>query len=152
MKVIIAVDQTDNWKQIIEATVKRSWPSDTIFRILTVVEPGADALDKTKTHQAHTADRVVHEARALMFEHLPGCTVYSEVRKGKAADELVTVAANWMVDKIILGTHGRKANRLIPATVPQLVSQNSCCSVDLVKLTPVKASVGESSLTQATAQ
>ncbi len=151
MKVIIAVDQTDNWKQIIEATVKRPWPSDTIFRILTVVEPGDDALDKTKT-QGSSADKVVHEARALLFKHLPGCTVYSEVRKGKAADELVTVAANWMVDKIILGTHGRKSNRLIPATVPQQVSQNSCCSVDLVKLTPAKASAGEPSLTQATAQ
>jgi len=143
MKVIIAIDQTGNWKQIIEATVKRSWPSDTIFRILTVVEPVETPLDKPKTHHESAADKVVHEARALLFKHLPGCTVYSEVRKGKPADELVTVAANWMVDRIILGTHGRQANRLIPGTVPQLVTKNSCCSVDLVKLTPAAAAAAQ---------
>jgi nucleotide-binding universal stress UspA family protein len=146
MKVIIAIDQTENWKQIIEAVINRPWPPDSIFRIVSVLEPiEEDAhthglsliIKEARLHKSQMADKILHEARTLLARCFPECIVYSEVRKGKAQEELVSAATNWMVDKIILGAHGRSANRLIPGTVSRFVAKHSPCSVELVRLKPL---------------
>lgn len=143
MKVLVAVDQTENWKQIIESVVTRPWPQDTIFRIVTVLEPfqtdsSLSGLNQVMTeanqHRAEQADKIVHNARTQICKRLPGFTACTEVRKGKAQEELIYAAADWMADKIILGAHGRHANRLIPGTVSQYVANNCHCSVELVRL------------------
>jgi nucleotide-binding universal stress UspA family protein len=143
MKVIIAIDQTENWKQIIESVVNRLWPQDTIFRILTVLEPSKSdsslpglniMLAEANESRASIADKILHDARSRICRGVPECTAYTEVRKGRAQDELVSAAANWMADKLILGAHGRSANRLIPGTVSSFVAKNSICSVELVRL------------------
>jgi len=144
MKVIVAIDQTDNWKQIVDYVVSRTWPVDTIFRVLTVVESTDRSVNNTGASKSLTADRILHQARAQLLKYLPACTIYTEVRKGNAAEELVTIAANWMVDKIILGCHGSSSNRLIPGTISQSVATHSCCSIDLVKLKAATA-IGEKS-------
>lgn len=143
MKVIVALDQTENWKQIIDSIVKRPWPQDTVFRVVTVLEPfqgdtGIAGLNQVMAeaneHKARTAEKILHQARTRICKNLPACTAFCEIRKGKAQEELVGATADWMADKLILGAHGRHANRLVPGAVSQFVAKNSVCSVELVRL------------------
>lgn len=145
MKVIIAIDQSFSWKQIIEAVLKQHWPENTCFKVLTVIEPtqweefGAhkwEELLKDVAKRRHDfASEILAQARKLLEDGVADCTVHTELRQGKARREIVDAAIEWMADKVILGAHGRASNRLmLPGTVPSSVAQNAHCTVELIRL------------------
>jgi len=147
MKVIVAIDQTENWKQVIDAVTKRRWPADTSFRILTVVAPEEwqdlefadtnDILREIVKLRCLTAERILQAARQKLSEAFSDCTVHVELRKGSPRIEVLDAAVDWMPDKIVLGAHGHDCNRLLPATVSRAVAQYAKCSVELVRLKSV---------------
>jgi nucleotide-binding universal stress UspA family protein len=144
MKVIIAIDQTVNWKFLIETVIKRHWPKDTSFRVLTVVPPlewkdmedlgSGEILQEIIKLRKKTAENILHEAREQLIQNITDCSVHTELRKGSPRDEILQAAASWMADKIILGAHGHAQNRLLPGAVSRSVALNALCSVELVRL------------------
>ncbi|SRR5579875_51281 len=144
MKVIVAIDQTEYARQILDAVIARRWPADTTFRILTVLEPlhwervVSSEWNKLSLELAaarrRKADEVLSEARKKVQKALADCPVHVELREGSAREEIVTAAVEWMADKIVLGAHGRAPNRLLRATVAGSVAKHAPCTVELVRL------------------
>lgn len=145
MKVIIAIDQSAFAQQVVDSVLRHNWPEDTTFKVLTVIEPsqldefGAgkweDLISAVQERRCKTASEVLNQARQKIQAKLPGCSVHTELRQGKARTEIVDAASEWMADKIIVGAHGRSPNRLMLAgTVPAAVAQNAHCTVELVRL------------------
>jgi len=140
MKVIVAIDQTDYSRQIIDSLVKHSWPKDTAFKLITVIEPQQWEQPKWRqlaaevfTQLEEAAINLLKKARSRLEEEVPDCTIHIEVRQGSAKDELLKAAIDWMPDKIVVGAHGHSPNRLL-GSVPRTLSRRAPCSVELVRL------------------
>jgi nucleotide-binding universal stress UspA family protein len=146
MKVMVAIDQSAFWPQVMDALLSRDWLPGTQFKILTVVEPlpfrWEDIADEEWKNRAHelaekrrcAAEKVVLDARYKLQHQVSDCIVHTDVRQGRARDEIVNAALDWVPDKIILGAHGRSANRLFPGAVSHTVARHAPCSVELVRL------------------
>lgn len=158
MKVLVAIDQSEFWPQIISSLAKRTWLPDTQFRILTVIEPLLfrwDELsqpdwqllaDEVLEKRCGKAEKILAEARQRLQQEVTDCIVHTEIRHGQAREEVMSAAIDWMPDKVILGAHGRSPNRLFPGAVSHTVARQAPCSVELVRLfdpsepTPARAS------------
>jgi len=142
MKVIIAIDRSVNWKQLIEAATIRRWHRDTAFKILTVLEPlqwetpviGTEIAHEVALRRQKLASQILLQARKIIQDKIPECTAHVELRQGSARIEIVNAASEWSADKILLGAHGHAPNRLFAGSVPQAVAQHALCSVELVRL------------------
>jgi len=149
MKVIVAIDQSDNWKQVIDAVTKRRWHQDTSFRILTVIEPlqweraciaESEIAHEVGLRRQKHASQILLEAKKIIENTVSGASVHVELRQGSPRNEIVMAATDWMADKILVGAHGHAPNRLFSGSVSHAVAQNAQCSVELIRLidAPVK--------------
>ncbi len=71
--------------------------------------------------------------------------VETELRYGKALDEIVYLAAKWEADKLIIGAHGHQPNRLLASGVSFSIPHNAECSVELIRLRPLTNAQSNSS-------
>lgn len=144
MRVIIAIDQSHYWKQVIEAVTKRPWPPDTEFKILTVAEPlAAQAQDVIAWQQVaqevlgrreEYAKSILQQARQAIENQCAHASVHAEFRHGSPRVEILRAATEWMADKIVIGAHGPAGNRFFPGVIPHTVVRQAHCSVELVRL------------------
>ncbi len=148
MKVLIAIDQTPYWQQILDAVSKRHWPGGTLFKILSVVEP-ADRPDsdpvewqllalEAYNRRHRETEQILATARALLVESLSDCSIHTEIETGDPRIIILNVAAQWMPDKIVLGAHGHIPNRLVPGTCTRTIARHSPCTIELIRLRPHK--------------
>lgn len=143
MKVIIALDQSEYADQVVEAVLKRQWPQDTAFKLLTVIEPspwahlGSDnwqsVLKEISDNRQQLASEKLGTYRAKLSEQIPDCSVHTEIRNGNARSEILAVTTEWMADKLVLGAHGHSPNRLL-GRLPQALAQHAPCTVELIRL------------------
>lgn len=150
MKVVVAIDQTVYAGQIIDEILRRQWPADVSFKVVTVVEPPpwqeADWQKRQKLAEEvygqleERALTSLKRTRAQISENIPGSTVHIEVCRGIAKDELLKSITDWMPDKVIVGAHGHSPNRLL-GSVPRTLSREAPCSVELVRLKKIPAAV-----------
>lgn len=143
MKVIIAFDQSEYADQVVEAVLKRQWPQDTAFKLLTVIEPSPwahfgsenwqSALKQIAYNRQQLASEKLGIYRAKLSEQIPDCSVHVEIRNGNARGEILAVTTEWMADKLVLGAHGHSPNRLL-GKLPQSLAQHAPCTVELIRL------------------
>jgi nucleotide-binding universal stress UspA family protein len=160
MKVIIAIDQSVYWTQLIEAATKRRWHQDTAFKILTVLEPlqwetlavGTELAQEVARRRQKLASQILSEARKIIQDSIQECTVHVELRQGSPRTEIINAATEWSADKLLLGAHGHSQNRLFAGSVSQAVAQHALCCVELVRLRePSEKATKESSRERSTA-
>jgi nucleotide-binding universal stress UspA family protein len=142
MKVVVAIDQTDNRFEVLNAVLNRHWPKDVFIKILTVVEPfewdGIDKIGQTSSEllgkqKAH-AQEILTQARALVEKAHPTASVHMELRVGDPRTEVVMSATHWDADRIIIGAHGTSPNRLLPCRIGPVIARTATCSIELVRL------------------
>ena|SRR5579871_3604447 len=132
MKVLVALDVTQP-EEIVAEIASRSWPSDTSFFLLHVVEPfpftkAGDSLDRA----IETAEAQLHETAALLRS--PGCVAEELVLVGRPAKTIVKLAASLKVDLIIVGSRGhRAATRLLLGSTAETVLRHAACSVEVFR-------------------
>ncbi|CAN5640048.1 universal stress protein [soil metagenome] len=143
MKVIVALDQTDYAKHIVDAVASSHYPLDTQIKILTVVEPlhwdsacclewnkeAANAQEKRK----HLANEIAMGARLKIQKASPHCNVHVEIRFGDPKEEIITSATEWMADRLIVGAHGHSPNRFFHGSVARSIAQYCGCTVQLIR-------------------
>jgi nucleotide-binding universal stress UspA family protein len=146
MKILVAMDQSGSWPQIINALSRRIYPHGTQFQILTVLEPlpftwelqTSDNWNKLATQIMHdrkiAAQNMLTAASERLSTIFPDCTVHTALPTGHARDEIIKAAVGWMPNKLVLGAHGRDPNRLISGSLPYNVARVSACSIELVRL------------------
>lgn len=154
MKILLAVDGSPCSKLAIDSMAKRAWPSETVFKIITVLEPfhpelagwhsgyvplaieaQQERLDEAKTLVAETASRLAQclkaEESQFTVDSIP---VATEVLEGNVKERIVECARDWHADMIVMGSHGRQGiEKLFLGSVSQAVLTEAPCSVEIVK-------------------
>lgn len=144
MKILVAVDDSPYSESVIQSVITRSWPKETEFLVLTVLEPipleRADQKDLAEliaqgtANRRKFADELVRRVTKTLGEHLPDKKIVSKVREGKPKKEIVDQADEWSADRILIGAHGHgvcpqnllgEVSRVVAATAP--------CSVEIVR-------------------
>lgn len=144
MKILLPIDDSSAAGFALERVVSEDWPADSEFKIVTVVEPLEQILpgpDPAYTPHGKivrpdlldAAARLVSEAAARLIERFRHQSVRFEVLEGHPADRIVTVAAEWPADLIVIASHGRRGlSRLVMGSVAEAVVLRAPCSAEVV--------------------
>jgi nucleotide-binding universal stress UspA family protein len=80
------------------------------------------------------AQGLAHAASRRVLRHFPSWEVWTEVRSGSPAWELIRKADDWRADLLVLGSQGRSAlGRLFFGSVSQKVVTEARCSVRVAR-------------------
>lgn len=146
MKILIAIDQSNFWKQVVDAVGSRIFPSDSEVKILTVLKYAPfdwaeqnSANWKKMAQELMCAQRdlcheVLKKARQRLTDENANFRVHTELREGDPRDQILSCAAEWMPEKIFVGAHGHSQNRLLSIATPLAVARQAACSVEIVRL------------------
>jgi nucleotide-binding universal stress UspA family protein len=120
MNVIVAIDTSATAYAALAATLSRSWPADTSFRILTVAPQG----------HVEKARRLVDRASdSLKAEH-PDANVETQIDSGDPATTILKHVEAWPADLVIVGSHDRGPfERFFMGSVSRKIIEAAQCSV-----------------------
>lgn len=146
MKILLAVDGSKFSQTAIDEVIRRSWPSPTEVRILSVVHPfpfpllpdpfnvGAACYYESLKEERKRASRDIEDAERQIREKAPQLTVAAERLEGSPKKMIVEEAERWGADLIIVGTHGHGGVTRFPiGSVAQAVVAHAPCSVEVVR-------------------
>ena len=143
MKLLLAIDNSKYSVEAIKEVARRPWPTKTIVRVLSVVEPFPPPAAELWYDASGSLERVQQElmkrATALTqkaSERLKRKELKIEpaVREGDARSVIVDEALKWSADLIVLGSHGYTGiKRLLLGSVASSVVGDAPCSVEIVR-------------------
>ena len=148
MKVLIAVDDSTCSKAVVDSAVKRNWPEQTQFLILTVLEPIALDMANQKDMQAlieegtekrrNSAKELVKTISDKLKKQVSAQSgaVEFTVKEGSPKKEIVESAIEFGADRILIGAqgHGTSAHNLL-GEVSRVVAATAPCSVEIIRET-----------------
>jgi nucleotide-binding universal stress UspA family protein len=154
MKILLAVDGSPCSKLAIDSIATRAWPTETLFKVITVLEPfhpelagwhsgyvplaieaQQERLDEASTLVEETAARLRQclKVEETLFTATSE-PVAGEVLEGNVKERIVECAREWHADMIVMGSHGRQGiEKLFLGSVSQAVLTEAPCSVEIVK-------------------
>lgn len=147
MKILIASDGSKYSQAALDSVCSRTWPMDTEFLVLGVAEPLLTMLDPMLVpyesaaveDQKKQLREVADAAAARLKEYFPASLASAEVLEGAAADQIVHKARQWGADFVIVGSHGRRGlEKFLLGSVAEAVVSQASCSVEVIKLSPVR--------------
>lgn len=155
MKVLIAIDQSDFARAIINFVINHKWPADTKMTILSIVKPTkinnamavlpGPLLDEIEERQCESAKKLVANTAKSIRQTIPKIELEEIVMEGFPKEDILNYTRANAVDLIILGSHGRtEIGRLFLGSVSMAVMSHAPCSVAIVHLDGL-ASVDEES-------
>ncbi|MBY0551104.1 MAG: universal stress protein [Candidatus Obscuribacterales bacterium] len=142
MKVLLAVDGSRYSELAVKSVLDRTWPPDTKFDILSVVEPILQLGDPALAlYEARAQDDLRDEAYILVAsvanritDKFEDVTVSTTVRDGSAATVILQIIEEWNPDLIVMGSHGRQGfKKFLLGSVSESIVKNAPCSVEIVK-------------------
>jgi len=106
--------------------------------LLNVVEPRAMAADMALNYipvEEELEKAAVEDLKPILQQALDaGITAQSEVMIGTPADVILQQAADWDVNLLIMGSHGKTGlSRLLMGSVAEAVVRKAACPVLIVK-------------------
>jgi nucleotide-binding universal stress UspA family protein len=153
MKLLVAIDESDESRRALREVARRPWPSAAVFRVLNVMsaDPAAPPRDvpvpsaplsevpawpagtqRTREMWHARAQRIAEAgAEILVAVGLPAEAIF---RDGAAGPEIVAEARAWRADLIVLGArrHGL-VHRVVVGSVASYVLQHAPCSVEVIR-------------------
>jgi len=146
MKILIALDDSPYSKDVLDDVVKRAWPDNAQFKLLTILEPfcvsgeeddDAELLEASGVvHRKRwqLADKLCEQAKKKLTAALPNAEINFEIKEGSARAEIISTAVEWSADRIIMGVHGQAVcpHNLL-GSVSQGVAMHAPCTVEIVR-------------------
>jgi nucleotide-binding universal stress UspA family protein len=144
MKVILAIDDSVYSQSVVESVIKRQWPIDTEFKVLTVLEPLCcnefernewdEILPEVEKRQRKHAEQYVGVIKHKLESQFPRAKVHEEIRDGKAKSEILDAALEWSADKILLGAHSKGVcpHNLL-GSVSSSVAAHAPCTIEIIR-------------------
>lgn len=146
MKILLALEDSDYSTQAFKSVLGRTWPEQSEFKIINVLEPfhgydGKRTFPGTvgriaKAEQELYAGRrnqVAAKVDELGSRFGPN-SVSGEVLTGEVRETILSTAKKWDADLIVMGSHGRRGfSRLLLGSVAEGVAEKAECSVEIVK-------------------
>jgi nucleotide-binding universal stress UspA family protein len=143
MKILLAVDGSQESNFAIAEMARRPWPKGTMIRVLSVVEnipvgllglPAAYFGDLTGSVRLAAQTAVDAAVKKLIEAFGEAVGVYGDVLNGSPKRVIVEQADRWRADLIVLGSHGHGTwETLLLGPVPQSVVLHANCSVEVVR-------------------
>ncbi len=151
MKVLIAVDDSQCSEAVVDSAVKRNWPEQTHFLILTVLEPiPLDIKNQKELHaliqegtekRRQTAKELVETVASKLKQKSSSKagSVEFTVIEGSPKKEIVESAIEFGADRILIGAqgHGTSAHNLL-GEVSRVVAATAHCSVEIIREAALK--------------
>lgn len=143
MRILLAVDDSEYSAEAIKEIAIRPWPSNTIVRVLSVVEPltppaselwydAGGSLDRVNQDLNKRANDLTTSAAKTLDGK--GLIVETSVRRGDPRSEIVDEARDWSSDLIVLGSHGYTGiKRFLLGSVAFSVVTHAPCTVQVVR-------------------
>lgn len=141
MRILLAVNDSPHSAEAVKEVAKRTWPEDTIVRVLNAVEkvvlPAGDiwvAVDH-ECWEEDTRRAAEILSRSVQTLQSSGLVAEHAMREGNPREAIVAEAMEWRADLIVVGSRSRKQlRRLFWPTVDQVVVNRAPCPVEVVPL------------------
>jgi len=144
MKVLVPIEDEFFGYAIADFITKHQWPKDTEIKVIHVVEPIylndishaplAKLMDISSKRIIAEGSRCVSNVAQKIQSGLPCVEVSTKLYQGLVADEIFAVAAEWMPDLVIVGSHGRKGiDRFMLGSVSLMLAQQAPMPVLIIK-------------------
>ncbi|HEY9732555.1 MAG TPA: universal stress protein [Drouetiella sp.] len=149
MKVLIAVNDSKESRNVIEQIAKRPWRAETQFKLMTVVASvdnqkwtdwGLGVEDTVlQGLQAKAADLVSRYASRIKVLMDGGSFIEEKVRTGHVCDEVLAEIAEWKPDLLVVGDHENKGMQdMVLGNNARYLLNHAPCSVQIIKCKPVR--------------
>lgn len=144
MKILLATDGSACSALAVAEVARRPWPTDSQFRIISVVEPhlafepgpflSAPYLEEVEKVAGQQAQHALEHAAASLREAGRELEVSTAILTGSPRRMIVEEAEKWNADLIVVGSHGyRSWERMLLGSVSQAVAMHAECSVEIVR-------------------
>ncbi len=157
MKVLLCTDGFPTAEAALEVVLYRPWEEGTEVRIITVIPPLHDLLNRVvgilgvdnMTRKAH--GQLAEDAKDLLVKYserlqkkFGNDKVSSHLLEGRPGEKIVAEAKSWDCDTIVLGAHGRNdSGEFLFGSVPEYVLSHAPCPVEILRATSISALVSE---------
>jgi nucleotide-binding universal stress UspA family protein len=134
MNVLVAVDSSSVYENVLTEVALRPWPAGASLCVLTVVEPSyVWNVPRMENGPQETAENMVHLAvKQLTARQLQA---YSVVKQGDPKSVIVDEALRMNADLVILGSRGHSGvTRFLLGSVAETVVRSAACSVEVVRV------------------
>ncbi|MBX9688996.1 MAG: universal stress protein [Candidatus Obscuribacterales bacterium] len=147
MKILLATDGSANADAALDIVLYRPWEAGTKVRVISVIEPLHDKVNKivgilrltpiaTEAHTRHKNNllELVEKYSAKLREKFGADNVSWQVVEGKPKETIVAEADKFNADTIIMGAHGRnESGEFLFGSVPEYVLSHAKCSVEILR-------------------
>ncbi len=136
MKILVAVDSSNESVTAAREAAARLWPAGTTVRVITVIEPiygwdVPDLEDALRQAGEHTVEQ------AAEYFHQAGLETTTAVLAGDPKVAIVNEAAGAAADFVVVGAHGTHGVlQFLLGGVARAVARLAPCSVEIVRRTP----------------
>jgi nucleotide-binding universal stress UspA family protein len=137
MRVLVAIESSPMTEAVISDVESRSWPSDTVFCVLNVIDSRAvnsdfvDVVAFAQTRSEAALDFVKSVAGRLQAH---GLEAYAEVVEGYPRTDIVEFALRWKADLIIVGARRHlSVTDFLLGSVATNVVRSAPCSVEVIR-------------------
>jgi nucleotide-binding universal stress UspA family protein len=144
LRVLFAYDGSDCSKLAFEAMLARKWPTGTMLRIVSAVEPmisssygygglGSDlVMGEAEDEQQRWLSEQTNELKKRAQSAF--ASVESHITFGLARQIIIEEAKAWHADTILMGAHGRSPlMRAAMGSVSQNIAMHAPCTVEIVR-------------------
>jgi nucleotide-binding universal stress UspA family protein len=142
MKILLATDGFPHSQVAVDEVVRRSWPSGSTIRVMSVIQPytppatefvlAGATLEDISQQQVSSAEQITRRAADALKE--TGLSIETAVREGDPRSVIVDEADEWGADLIVVGSHGRTGlTRWLLGSVAQAIVGHASCSVEVVR-------------------
>jgi nucleotide-binding universal stress UspA family protein len=144
LRIMVAVDGSNDSKAALQEIASRNWRPGTRFRIVVVIDPHIETamswpgflpenfVQSSDESGREWISRMAEAAAQILYA--AGLDVSNYIYDGNPRDVLVRVAEEWEANAIFLGVRGlQHGNRLPLGTVAFSVASRAPCSVELVR-------------------
>jgi nucleotide-binding universal stress UspA family protein len=133
MKVLIALDATQQSLEIVSEAAVRPWPASSEFLLLHVLDPFPYAKMPISLERAKQAAKSQLESGAGLLRKA-GWKAETEVVLGRARQLITKTAATWAADFVLVGSYGGGALlRVLMGSTARSVLRLAPCSVEIVR-------------------
>lgn len=141
-KILLGIDGSAHSLAAAASIASRKWPSDSVARIVSVLEelvPPADptyvagaVAERAREDIKKNCDSAVLEARELVAA--AGIRTETCVLEGSPKKRILEESKAWGADLIVVGSHGRRGvTRYLLGSVSEAVAMHAQCSVEVIR-------------------
>jgi|ERR1700733_3439330 nucleotide-binding universal stress UspA family protein len=150
MRVLVAIDDSDCSRAAFDSVRDRSWPGNVEFRLITVVSPVfaqcaagcgySEAIFNAQQEYTEYCRELIDRKIKQLQTKFVISKVTGAVLEGNIPDCILSDAAQFSADLIVVGSHGRKGfEKFFLGSVAERVATHSPCSVEIIRQKQVPA-------------